>query len=83
MTVIGIVSTAPAREVRLVFSDGTEAASPLRDLTSAVFSAAGQGRIRYAVLTLPGDHCIERLVTLSAGGRALWEGAPAGHSCSS
>jgi hypothetical protein len=82
MTVIGIVSTAPAREVRLAFSDGTEAAAPLRDLTSAV-SSAGQGAIRYAVLTLPGAHCIERVVTRSTGGGALWEGAPAGHSCSS
>jgi hypothetical protein len=57
MTVIGIVSTAPAREVRLAFSDGTEAAAPLRDLASAV-SCAGQGAIRYAVLALPGAHCI-------------------------
>jgi hypothetical protein len=84
MTVFGIVSVAAARQVHLIFADGSEATASLKPQQpdSSASRAAGLGDLRYAVLALPGAHCIERMVSRSAGGKTLWEGAPEGHSCS-
>jgi hypothetical protein len=83
MTVYGIVTPAAVRRVHLVFTDGSEATASLWPVDQSAAPAAAIGNLRSAVLALPGAHCIERLVDLSAAGRTLWEGAPDGHSCRS
>jgi hypothetical protein len=81
MTVFGIATGPAARQVHLTFADGGDAVAALRPIGSAGSPATGVGNLRYAVLALPGVHCIERMVSRSADGTALWEGAPEGHSC--
>jgi hypothetical protein len=81
MTVIGFVSLAAARRVHVAFSDGIEASARFRRLSPSAANAVGSTGLRYAVLAVPGAHCIERLATHDVAGGILWGGAPEGRSC--
>jgi hypothetical protein len=37
--------------------------------------------LRFAVIVLPGRHCVERLATLGPHGGALWQGTLPEHAC--
>jgi hypothetical protein len=82
MTVLGVLSAGPARRVHLAFTDGAEANAPLKPLRPTAAGVAGRRGLRYAVLAVPGAHCVEQMVTRGAAGGILWDGAPEGHSCS-
>jgi len=78
MTVFAILAAAATRQLRAIVSDGTAARSigarllPLR---------SGPVNLRFAVIALPGTHCVERLTTRNSVGEALWQGALEEHSC--
>jgi hypothetical protein len=83
MTVLGLVSVAATRRIHLVFADDSDATASLRRADPSPPHTGGLANLRYAVLAVPGAHCIERMVSRDAVGRTLWEGAPEGHSCPS
>jgi hypothetical protein len=80
MTVFGILAPAGARKIRVSVSDGARAESVAASL-AAIPSTGRMGGLRFAVVILPGAHCVERLATASASGRSLWEGPPSEHGC--
>ena len=84
MTVFGVLAAAGTRRVRVTVSDGIEAANlsaRLQPIALRASRAMGSTGLRFAVIALPGRHCVERLATESAIGRALWQGSPEEHGC--
>jgi hypothetical protein len=81
MTVYGILASAGARKVSATLSDGREAARVSARLTPVALEANRAGNLRFAVIVLPGRHCVERLAALGPSGKALWQGTPTEHAC--
>jgi hypothetical protein len=81
MTVFAILVAPGARRVLLTVSDTPKTAKVIPGLQSLPPGSNRVGGLRVAVVAIPGSHCVERLATESASGRALWQGVPAAHSC--
>jgi hypothetical protein len=80
MTVFGVLAAPGTRRVRITVSDGLKAASLSARLKPISLRASRAKHLRFALLALPGRHCVERLATASAIGKALWQGTP-GDDC--
>jgi hypothetical protein len=81
MTVYGILASAGTRKVRATLADGLEAARVSARLTPIALRANRAADLRFAVIVLPGRHCVERLATEGSRGRVLWQGTPTDHAC--
>lgn len=81
MTVYGILASPGTRKVRVTLAGGAEAARVSARLTPVALSPNRAGDLRFAVIVLPGRHCVERLAALGPHGRALWQGVPTDHAC--
>jgi hypothetical protein len=81
MTVYGILASAGTRTVRATLADGLEAARVSARLTPVALRADRAGDLRFAVIVLPGRHCVERLAAVGPHGKALWQGVPTDHAC--
>jgi hypothetical protein len=81
MTVYGILASAGTHKVSATLSDGLEATRVSTRLTPVALRASRAGGLRFAVIVLPGRHCVERLAALGPHGRALWQGVPTDHAC--
>ena len=81
MTVYGILASAGTRTVRATLSDGLEAARVSARLAPVALRASRAGDLRFAVIVLPGRHCIERLAAEGPRGKVLWQGTPTDHAC--
>jgi hypothetical protein len=82
MTVYGVLASAGTRKIRATLSDGLKAARVSTRLTPLALKADRTGDLRFAVIVLPGQHCVERLAAVGPHGRALWQGVPSDHACS-
>jgi hypothetical protein len=80
---VGMIFALAARRVRLTLSGGRTKTIRLRDLDPAQRRAAGLGRLRYAAFAIRGEWCAERLVSLGAGGKILWDSAVDDYACGS
>ena len=74
MTVFGVLAAGDARKVRVTVSD-----DPGRPTSAPACSPSRRRRVgthdlRFAAIALPGSHCVERLATENAVGKALWRG---------
>ena len=81
MTVYGVLASAGTRKVRATLADGLEAARVSARLTPVALRANRAGDLRFAVIVLPGRHCVERLATEGPRGKVLWQGTPTDHAC--
>jgi hypothetical protein len=81
MTVYGILASAGTRKVRATLAGGLEAARVSARLTPVALRASGAGDLRFAVIVLPGRHCVERLAAEGPRGEVLWQGTPIDHAC--
>jgi hypothetical protein len=81
MTVFGVLAAPGTRWVRVTVSDGLEATSISARLKPISLRAGRAEHLRFALLALPGRHCVERLATASAIDKALWQGTPGEHDC--
>lgn len=81
MTVYGILATRGTTKVRATLAGGLEATSVSARLTRVALRANRAGVLRFAVIVLPGRHCVERLAALGPHGKALWQGTPPDHAC--
>jgi hypothetical protein len=81
MTVFGVLAAPGTRRVRVTVSAGLATASLSARLKPISLRASPAEGLRFALLALPGRHCIERLATVGASGRALWHGTPGEHGC--
>jgi hypothetical protein len=83
MTVFGVLAATGARKVRATVSDGLGTARVSTHLDPVALRTNRAMRLRFAVIVLPGRHCIERLATEGPLGKALWQGTPSEHDCGS
>jgi hypothetical protein len=81
MTVYGVLASAGTRRVRATLDDGLEAARVSARLTPVAPEANRAGDLGFAVIVLPGRHCVERIAALGPHGKALWQGTPTDHAC--
>jgi hypothetical protein len=81
MTVYAILASARTRKVHATLSDGLEAARVSTRLEPVALRADRARGLRFAVIVLPGRHCVERLAAIGPDGKALWQGVPTDHAC--
>ena len=78
LTAVGMVSSPAARRIQVTYDDGRQATIPLNQPSPNLAHEARLAHFRYAAFAVPGTWSVERLVTLSASGRTLWDSAAAG-----
>jgi hypothetical protein len=81
MTVFAILVAPSTSRVLLTVSDGSKSARVSTDVQPLALEANRAGGLRFAVVVIPGGHCVESLAAQSASGKALWQGIPAAHHC--
>ena len=74
MTVFGVLAAGNARKVRVTISDDPGAVHVSTRLEPVAPAADRTLDLRFAAIALPGSHCVERLATENAVGKALWRG---------
>ena len=72
-TAVGMVFAPAARFVRATFVDGSSETIALRSLSPTQSHSSRLMRFRFAAFAVTGTWCAERLVSLSASGRTLWD----------
>jgi hypothetical protein len=70
-----------ARSARITLADGKAELIHLRSFDPAKTPGSGLGHFSYAAFTVPGAWCAERLVSLSAGGKTLWDSGVDDYRC--
>ncbi len=79
---VGMVFPPAARRVRITYGDGSsETVRLLRLPKSSRGRASGLGGLRYAAFATHGTWCAERLVSLGAGGKVLWDSGVDEYPC--
>lgn len=78
LTAVGMIFSPAARRVRATFSDGSRETIRLELPTPLQSQRAGLGRFRYAAFAVRGAWQAERLVSLNAKGRRLWDSGTEG-----
>jgi hypothetical protein len=73
LTAVGMLASPAARSVQVTYEDGRQATIHLRKPSPGQEQKAGLVRFRYAAFAIPGLWAVQRVVTLSASGRALWD----------
>jgi hypothetical protein len=78
---VGILLAPAVRRLRVTAGGGISRTLPLHSLHARRGRAGGLGRLRYAAFVVRGTWCAERLVSLGAAGRVLWDSGPTEHEC--
>jgi hypothetical protein len=81
MTAVGMLFAPAARKVRITLSDGREETIQLHRLTQRQARSARLSRFEYAAFARRGLWCAERMVSLGATGRVLWDSGTDTFSC--
>jgi hypothetical protein len=83
ISVVGMVFSPAARRVRVILGGGARRTIPLQRVGRARARASGLGRLRFGALVVHGAWCAERLVSLNASGRVLWDSGTDDYACGS
>jgi hypothetical protein len=81
ITAVGMMFAPGARRVRITLSDGTTATVRLGQLSAKQAHEARLARVRYAAFVVRGVWCAERMVSLDAQGRTLWDSGTDTNAC--
>jgi hypothetical protein len=81
MTAVGMIFAPAARRVRITLSDGRQEAIQLHRFSHRQARAARLSRFEYAAFATRGLWCAERIVSLSATGKTLWDSGIDGFTC--
>jgi hypothetical protein len=81
VTAVGMVVARAVKRVRVVLANGTGQTIRLHQLSRRQASAAELGRFRYAAFAVHGEWCAKRVITLNAGGAALWDSGEEEDGC--
>jgi len=73
LTAVGMVVPAAVRGVRVSLAEGGWRTIEVQRLSRQQTSRTGLGRVRYAAFSLRGPWEAQRVMTISAGGRVLWD----------
>ena len=81
VSVVGMISAPAVRRVRITYGGGAQETIQLQPIDSGQARRLGLGRFRYAALAIHGVWCAERLESLDAAGRVLWDSGLDGYRC--
>lgn len=81
MTAVGMIFAPAARRVQITRSGGKQETIQLHRFSASQSRSARLGRFEYAAFATRGLWCAERMVSLSASGKALWDSGTDGFSC--
>ena len=76
-----MVASPAARRIQVTYDDGRQATIRLEEPSPNLEHEARLVHFRYAAFAVPGTWSVQRLVTLSASGRALWDSTGRHLSC--
>ena len=81
MTAVGMIFAPAARRVRITRSDGGQETIQLHRFSYRQAREARLTRFEYAAFATRGVWCAERIVSLSATGKTLWDSGTDGFPC--
>jgi hypothetical protein len=81
MTAVGMLFAPAARGVTVTFPGGASRTIPLDQISPTQAQAARLGRFHYAAFAVHGLWCPERMATIDARGRTLWDSGPEPYTC--
>jgi hypothetical protein len=81
MTAVGMIFAPAARQVHITLSDGREEMIQLHKFSNRQARAARLSHFEYAAFAIRGVWCAERMVSLSATGKTLWDSGTDGFPC--
>jgi hypothetical protein len=79
MSAVGMIFAPAVDRLRVTLADGRTETVRLRSVLDPVASALP--RLRYAAFAIHDEWCAERLVSLDAGGRTLWDSGVDDYVC--
>ncbi len=83
ISVVGMAFAPAARRVRVTLGGGARRTIRLHRLGSVRARSSGLARLRFGAIVVPGAWCAERLVSLNASGRVLWDSGTDAYACGS
>jgi len=81
MTAVGMIFAPAARRVRITLTDGRQETIRLHRFSPRQAHSARLSRFEYAAFAIRGVWCVERMVSLSATGSALWDSGIDAFTC--
>jgi hypothetical protein len=78
---VGMLFAPAVSRLRVTLAGDHSKTFALRSLSSRQARASGLRRLRYAAFIARGTWCADRLVSLSASGRVLWDSGANGYDC--
>jgi hypothetical protein len=78
---VGMLFAPAVRAVRVTLAGGRSKTIALPSLSPRQARDSGLGRLRYTGFVIHGTWCVERLVSLSAARRALWDSGTDEYDC--
>jgi hypothetical protein len=81
MTAVGMIFAPAVRQVRITLSDGREETVNLHKFSQRQARAARLSRFEYAAFATRGLWCAERMVSVGATGKTLWDSGTDGFPC--
>jgi hypothetical protein len=81
MSAVGMIFAPAARRVRVTLDGSRTKTIRLHTFDRVDAGAPGLGHFRYAAFDIHGAWCAERLVSLSGGGRMLWDSSVDDYRC--
>ena len=76
-----MIFSSKVHQVQVSYADGTTATIPANELSADQSRDGELSGLRYAAFSVRGPWCPERMASISATGRTLWEGAPEKRPC--
>ena len=80
-TAVGMIFSPEVRKVRVEFATGATQTLALSQLSPGQARDAKLHRFRYTAFAVPGLWCAERLVSLDASGKPLWDSGGDDYEC--
>jgi hypothetical protein len=81
MTAVGMIFPSVARRVQITVAGGRRTTLSLQKLTPDQAHAARLAPLRYAAFVVRGAWCAERLVSMNAAGKPLWDSGVDEYTC--
>jgi hypothetical protein len=81
MTAVGMIFAPAVRQVQITLSSGREEVVHLHKFSHRQAHSARLSRFEYAAFATRGLWCAERMISLGATGRTLWDSGTDGFPC--
>lgn len=81
LTAVGMIFSSKVRRVQITYMGGNSTTIAANRFSADQSHDSELGGLRYAAFSVRGPWCPERMASISASGRTLWEGVPEQRPC--